>query len=92
MTAAGLGRTAENLRVYAGVEAFYPGEMALLDRPVDVAAVVFQHPNVFGVLEDVRPAPAAQEVSHGYIHAPSLGHAATAAPTLRAWRIDPRRA
>ena len=33
----------------------------------------------YGVLEDVRPAPAAQPVSHGYIHAPSLGQAATAA-------------
>ena len=33
----------------------------------------------YGVLEDVRPAPAAQPASHGYIHAPSLGQAATAA-------------
>jgi hypothetical protein len=41
MTSHGLGRIAENLRVYTDVEAFYPGEMALLDRPVDVAAVVF---------------------------------------------------
>ncbi len=32
----------------------------------------------YGVLEDVRPA-ATQVVSHGYIHAPSLGQAATAA-------------
>ena len=33
----------------------------------------------YGVLEDVRPATAAQAASHGYIHAPSLGQAATAA-------------
>jgi hypothetical protein len=41
MTAPGLGRTAENLRFYSDVEAFYPGEMALLDRPAEVAAIVF---------------------------------------------------
>jgi predicted nucleic acid-binding Zn-ribbon protein len=33
----------------------------------------------YGVLEDVRPATAAQPANHGYIHAPSLGQAATAA-------------
>jgi hypothetical protein len=33
----------------------------------------------YGVLEDVHPATAAQPASHGYIHAPSLGQAATAA-------------
>ena len=33
----------------------------------------------YGVLEDVRPATAAQAASHGYIHAPSLGQATTAA-------------
>jgi hypothetical protein len=41
MAGAGLGRAAENLRVYAGVEAFHAGEMALLDRPTDAAAIVF---------------------------------------------------
>jgi hypothetical protein len=33
----------------------------------------------YGMLEDVRPATDAQAASHGYIHAPSLGQAATAA-------------
>jgi hypothetical protein len=33
----------------------------------------------YGVLENVRPATAAQAASHGYIHAPSLGQATTAA-------------
>ena len=33
----------------------------------------------YGGLEDVRPATTAQMASHGYIHAPSLGQAATAA-------------
>ncbi len=33
----------------------------------------------YGVLENVRPATTAQAASHGYIHAPSLGQATTAA-------------
>jgi hypothetical protein len=41
MVAPGLGRPVENLRVYAGLEAFYVGEMALLDRPESAAAIVF---------------------------------------------------
>ena len=35
-----LGRPAENLRVYADVEAFYPAEFALLDTTPEIAAVL----------------------------------------------------
>ena len=35
-----LGRPAENLRVYAGVEAFYPAEFALLDTTPEIAAML----------------------------------------------------
>ena len=44
----------------------------------------------FGVLEDVRPAAQSAAVSHGYIHAPSLGQAATAA-VLRSGHLAHRR-
>jgi len=90
MTAAGLGRTAENLRVYAGVEAFYPGEMALLDRPVDVAAVVFAATGrrVFYLL------PAAERETADRVR--GIGSlepiAERRGPALLEWFIDPRRA
>ena len=38
LAAPSLGRTAENLRVYAGVEAFYPAEFALMDTTPETAA------------------------------------------------------
>ena len=44
----------------------------------------------YGVLEDVRPSPLAEPLSHGYIHAPSLGQAATAA-VLRSGYLAHRR-
>ncbi|HEX2442261.1 MAG TPA: hypothetical protein VHT71_28370, partial [Methylomirabilota bacterium] len=44
----------------------------------------------WGVLEDVRPAPTLEAASHGYVHAPSLGQAATAA-VLRSGYLAHRR-
>lgn len=41
MAGPGLGRPVENLRVYTGLDAFYAGEMGLLDRPESAAAIVF---------------------------------------------------
>ena len=48
------------------------------------------HIGGYGVLEDVRPSPLAEPLSNGYIHAPSLGQAATAA-VLRSGYLAHRR-
>lgn len=48
------------------------------------------HLGGYGILEDLRPSPLGEPLSHGYIHAPSLGQAATAA-VLRSGYLAHRR-
>ena len=73
-------------RLDAWVTAHAARRLAALrsDRPLGVRL------GGWGVLEDVRPAPATETATHGYVHTPSLGQAATAA-VLRSGYLAHRR-